>query len=113
MDQIERGHRDLARQLSIALGEQFDGFIDELKRMADAIAETREVSDRVRARVMAMGELLATSLGATFLNAQGINTAWVDAREFLRAELRHGTNEKAGLLSATCDFAPDERSIGW
>jgi diaminopimelate decarboxylase/aspartate kinase len=108
LDQIERGHRDLARQLSIALGEQFDGFIDELKRMADAIAETREVSDRVRARVMAMGELLATSLGATFLNSQGINTAWVDARQFLRAELRHGTNEKAGLLSATCDFAPDE-----
>lgn len=108
LDQIERGHRDLARQLSIALGEQFDGFIEELKRMADAIAETREVSDRVRARVMAMGELLATSLGATFLNAQGINTAWVDARQFLRAEQRHGTNEKAALLSATCNFAPDE-----
>jgi diaminopimelate decarboxylase/aspartate kinase len=109
LDQIERSHRQLASQLSIALSEQFDGFIDELKRMADAIAETREVSDRVRARVVAMGELLATSLGATFLNSQGIATAWVDARQFLRAEQRHGMNEKAGLLSATCGFAPDER----
>jgi diaminopimelate decarboxylase/aspartate kinase len=56
---------------------------------------------------MAMGELLATSLGAEFLSAQGIDTAWVDARRFLRAERRHGTNERAGLLSATCDFSPD------
>ncbi|MEA3133923.1 MAG: bifunctional diaminopimelate decarboxylase / aspartate kinase [Gammaproteobacteria bacterium] len=109
LEQIERGHRDLAHELSIVPSAQFDGFIADLKRMADAIAETRELSDRVRARVMAMGELLATCLGATFLNAQGIATAWADARQFLRAEPRHGTNEKASLLSATCDFAPDAR----
>ncbi|MDB6082159.1 MAG: aspartate kinase [Gammaproteobacteria bacterium] len=109
LEQIDRGHRDLARKLSIVPGAQFDGFMDDLGRMADAIAETHELSDRVRARVMAMGELLATSLGATFLNAQGIGTAWVDARQFLRAEQRHGSNEKAGLLSATCDFSPDAR----
>jgi diaminopimelate decarboxylase/aspartate kinase len=75
--------------------------------MADAIAETRELGDRVRARVMAMGELMATALGTTFLNAQGIATAWVDARQYLHAEQRQGSNEKASLLSATCDFAPD------
>jgi len=109
LEQINHGHRELALQLGIVLGARFDGFIDELTRMADAIAETRELSDRIRARVMAMGELLATSLGADFLNSQGIDAAWVDARVYLRAEQRHGTNEKAGLLSATCDFAPDAR----
>ncbi len=109
LDQIERGHRELAGKLGIIPDARFDGFIDELKRMADAIAETRELGDRIRARVMAMGELLATSLGATFLSAQGIAAVWVDARHYLRAEHRHGTNEKAGLLSATCDFAPDAR----
>jgi diaminopimelate decarboxylase/aspartate kinase len=107
--QIDRGHRDLAQQLAIVPSVQFDALMDDLKRMADAIAETRELSDRIRARVMAMGELLATSLGCTFLNDQGIDTAWVDARQFLRAERRHGSNEKAGFLSATCDFAPDSR----
>jgi hypothetical protein len=107
LEQIDRGHRDLAGALSISLDARYVAFIDDLGRMADAIAETRELSDRVRARVMAMGELLATSLGATFLNAQGIATAWVDARTVLRAERRHGGNDKAALLSATCDFAPD------
>src|SRR3984893_1342607 len=109
LDQIERGHRELAVKLGIVPDARFDGFIDELKRMADAIAETRDLGYRIRARVMAMGELLATSLGATFLSAQGIAAAWVDARHYLRAEHRHRTNEKAGLLSATCDFAPDAR----
>jgi bifunctional diaminopimelate decarboxylase / aspartate kinase len=109
LEQIDHAHRELAQTLSITPSAQYGGFIDDLRRMADAIAETRELSDRVRARVMAMGELLATSLGATFLNAQGIETTWVDARQVLRAEQRHGANRKASLLSATCDFAPDAR----
>jgi diaminopimelate decarboxylase/aspartate kinase len=107
VEQIDGGHRELAQRLGIVPSSQYAELIGDLRRMAAAIAETRELSDRVRARVMAMGELLATSLGATFLNAQGIATTWVDAREVLRAERRHGGNEKAGLLSATCDFAPD------
>jgi diaminopimelate decarboxylase/aspartate kinase len=109
LEQIDRAHRDLARQLSIVPSAQFDAFMDDLRRMADAIAETRELSDRIRARVMAMGELLATSLGAAFLQAQAINTAWVDARQVLRAQHRHGVTLKASLLSATCDYAPDAR----
>jgi bifunctional diaminopimelate decarboxylase / aspartate kinase len=109
LEQIDQRHRELAQKLSVVPGPQFDGFMDDLTRMTNAIAETRELGDRVHARVMAMGELLATSLGASFLNSQGIDTAWVDARQFLRAERRHGTNEKASLLSATCDFSPDPR----
>jgi diaminopimelate decarboxylase/aspartate kinase len=109
LGRIDGIHRELARQLGVSVppGSRYAVFIEELRRMADAIAETRELSDRIRARVMAMGELLSTTLGAEFLNAQGIDTAWADARDALRAEHRPGGNVKAGLLSATCDFAPD------
>ncbi len=107
--EIDRAHRNLAAALAMSLDPRYDAFIDALKRMTAAIAETRELSDRIRARVMAMGELLATALGSTFLNSQGIATTWVDARTVLRAERRHGGNDKAGLLSATCDFTPDAR----
>jgi diaminopimelate decarboxylase/aspartate kinase len=93
--------------LGIAPSPAFELFMRELRQMADMLARSRELRDGVRARVMAMGELLATSLGATFLNAQGINTAWVDARQVLRADTRPGATLKAGLLSATCDFTPD------
>jgi diaminopimelate decarboxylase/aspartate kinase len=107
LEVIDAKHRGLASAVGVEPGPRYGAFIDDLRRMADAIAETRELSDRVRARVMAMGELLATAVGAEFLNAQRIPTTWVDARRVLRAERRHGSNEKADLLSATCDFAPD------
>jgi diaminopimelate decarboxylase/aspartate kinase len=107
LERIESVHRDLARQLSVEPGPLFETFLAELKGLAAAIAESRAVDDRGRAQVMAMGELLATTLGCAFLSAQGILIRWIDARSVLRAEQRAGSNVKASFLSATCDFAPD------
>src|SRR5271155_2870740 len=107
LERIESVHRDLARQLSVEPGPLFETFLAELKGLAAAIAESREIDDRRRAQVMAMGELLATALGCAFLNAQRIATRWIDARTVLRAEQRAGSNVRASFLSATCDFAPD------
>ncbi len=107
LEGIESKHRDLARSLNVVPGEAFEAFLAELRRIADSLAENRELSERVRARVMAMGELLATTLGAAYLNAAGIATVWVDARRVLRAEARDAVSVKAGYLSATCDYAPD------
>ncbi len=104
---IELEHRGLAVRLGVAPGEAFEAFIAELRRIAESLAENRELSDRVRARVMAMGELLSTTLGAAYLNAQGITTVWVDARQVLRSESRGDHSAKAAYLSATCDYAPD------
>jgi bifunctional diaminopimelate decarboxylase / aspartate kinase len=107
LDRIETLHRDLARELGVAPGEIFERFFNELRSLALGIASSRELDDRLRAAVMAMGELLSTALGAAYLNSQGIVTRWMDAREALRAEQRAGANLKASLLSATCEFAPD------
>jgi diaminopimelate decarboxylase/aspartate kinase len=107
LEGIEAKHRDLARGLNVVPGEAFEAFLAELRRIAESLAENRELSDRVRARVMAMGELLATTVGAAYLNSLGIPTVWVDARQVLRSEAREGASAKAGYLSATCDYAPD------
>jgi diaminopimelate decarboxylase/aspartate kinase len=109
LEQVEARHRELARALDIVPSPQFELFMRDLKDLADLGLRQVEPNDGLRARVMATGELLATSLGASFLNAQGIRTAWADAREVLRADSRPGATLKAGLLSATCDFAPDLR----
>ena len=107
LEQIDARHRELARALDIVPSPQFERLMRDLKDLADLGLRQVALNDGLRARVMAMGELLATSLGATFLNAQGIRTAWADAREVLRADSRPGATLKASLLSATCDFAPD------
>jgi diaminopimelate decarboxylase/aspartate kinase len=109
LERIDIQHRSLARSLGIEPSLLFEGFTAELRQMADTVAGRREVSDGIRARIMAMGELLATTLGATYLNAQGIATAWADARQVLRADARPGATLKSSMLSATCNFAPDER----
>jgi diaminopimelate decarboxylase/aspartate kinase len=106
LDHIEAAHRGLAAQLEVVPNSQFEYFMRELRDLAGQAAQRRSVDEATRARVMAMGELLATTLGAEFLNAQGISTAWVDARRVLRADDRDAAR-KPGLLSVTCDFAPD------
>ncbi len=106
LEQIEDKHRALAASLGVAPNRQFDAFMQELRQLAAEIAQ-RRLDDEIRARVMAQGELLATCIGCAFLNAQGISTAWIDARSVLRAEERQSASQKASLLSATCDFTPD------
>ena len=44
--------------------------------------------------------------------ARALGCVWADAREVLRADTRPGATRKAGLLSATCDFAPDSTLQG-
>jgi bifunctional diaminopimelate decarboxylase / aspartate kinase len=109
LERIEATHRELAGKLGMAPGEIFESFLGELRSLSASIAQTRLLDDRLRARVMATGELMATALGSAYLNAQGIPTRWMDARLALRAEQRHGANVKAGLLSATCEFSPDAK----
>jgi bifunctional diaminopimelate decarboxylase / aspartate kinase len=107
LEHIEGAHRDLAAQLGVAPNAQFEAFMLELRGIAGELAERGRIDDATRARVMAMGELLATTLGSEFLNAQGIGAVWVDARRVLRADERGHAGDKAALLSATCDFSPD------
>ena len=114
LQNIEQTHHRLAESLGIEPGPRFEAFVTELRELMEKLAERRRVDDALRARVMAMGELLATTLGAAFLNAQGIATHWADARHVLRADERLNATHKASLLSATCEFAPDlELQSSW
>jgi diaminopimelate decarboxylase/aspartate kinase len=107
LEHIDARHRDLAHSLGVAPGARFEQFMQELRDVADLAAGVGVIGAAIRARVLALGELLATALGAAFLKSQGIDAAWTDARQALRAETREGATVNASFLSATCDFAPD------
>jgi len=109
--QIAARHAALAADLGIALPPGVQRHLDELGQIAAGIALVKEVSDRVRARVMATGELMATELGAAWLAGEGLAVEWIDARTVLHAEDRPGASERAAILSATCDYAPDAALI--
>jgi diaminopimelate decarboxylase/aspartate kinase len=105
---IEERHVRLAAELGIGLGDDVTRYLAQLRQIADGVALIGEVSDRTRARVMSAGELMATELGARFLRSQGFEVDWADARAMLKAEERRGANARSSMLSATCNFAPDE-----
>jgi diaminopimelate decarboxylase/aspartate kinase len=107
MDQIEQLHRNLARELRVEPPRDLEEQFKRLRQIASGIALVGEVSERVRARVMAQGELLATRLGAAYLAAQGFDVEWVDARTVLKAEPRRNASVRSSYLSATCGFEPD------
>jgi bifunctional diaminopimelate decarboxylase / aspartate kinase len=103
---IEERHRRLAAELGVAVPEELERALAELREIAAGVALVREVSDRTRARVMGSGELMASYLGVRFLAAQGLPVEWADARTLLRAEWQ-GASARASVLSAVCGFAPD------
>jgi len=107
LDHIDARHRDLADSLGVAPGARFEQFMQELRDVAELAAGVAVIDAAIRARVMGLGELLATALGAAFLKSQGIDAAWTDARQALRADTREGATVNSSFLSATCDFAPD------
>jgi len=104
---IEERHRALAEELGVGVSAELEDYFAVLRQMASGIALMSEVSDRTRARVLASGELMATEIGARFLNAQGIEASWWDARTGLTAQTRAAASARANFLSATCEFAAD------
>src|ERR1700722_1404250 len=104
---IEERHRALAEELGIGVSAELEDYFAVLRQMASGIALMSEVSDRTRARVLASGELMATEIGARFLNEQGIEASWWDARSGLKAQARPAATARANFLSATSEFTPD------
>ena len=49
--------------------------------------------------MMALGELMATRLGAAYLKSQGLPVQWVDARELLTSTNRSGGKRSSMTLS--------------
>ena len=57
---------------------------------------------------MALGELMATRLGAAYLEKSGLSTQWMDARKMLTSSNRSNRAQPRDYLSATCDHEADE-----
>jgi len=104
---LRERHFELVRSLSIEADAALEPWFRELEQRLTDIHNAVEVSDRARAQIMAMGEILATVIGERYLSSQGLRTSWVDARTLLRAEARDSATAKAEFLSATCDFRPN------
>ncbi|MCA9793543.1 MAG: aspartate kinase [Candidatus Eremiobacteraeota bacterium] len=105
---------ELLRSRHLALAAEMDvdpGCIAEeldlLERLATGVSLTGECTARLRAQLLACGELMSTRLGHQYLHKQGLESDWVDARHLLKAREVAGQRSEQAFLSASCDYAPE------
>jgi diaminopimelate decarboxylase/aspartate kinase len=104
---IRAKHQVLAEEMGLInwLASEFE----ELERMLMGIKLVGEASPRLRARIMACGELLSTRLGVAYLQLLGLDVGWLDIREHLEAEDDRFASNGRSWLNAKCRFESDPR----
>ena len=112
LDAIRQRHYELADELGLDGPGLLGDSLHELGQLIAGVRLVREVSVRVRVRIMALGELMATRLGASYLESIGVPVRWMDARELLTSANRSNRARTRDFLSATCDFEVDETLQG-
>ena len=115
LNEIMVQHQELADALGIAYTDAqalLDPYRTELGRILEGASMISEVSPRTQARVVAMGELMSTSLGAVYLQKVlgREQVVWLEARELLRSSTPpRGSPAAAEFLSAVCSADPDRQ----
>lgn len=107
LEGIAQRHFALGEALGIDARTLLAAELSELGRSAQGIALLEEVNPRIRARILAFGERLSTTLGTAFLQAQGLPVTWIDAGDLLPAV---ETDRQTGAqlwLSAECSSELD------
>jgi len=108
LELIRAQHYQLAAALDLDGRALLDETLHQLEQLVAGVRLVKEVSVRVRVRIMALGELMSTRLGAEYLARVGVPVEWVDARDLLLCKSRNGRNAVNAYLSATCEFSPDK-----
>ncbi|MFQ5635289.1 MAG: bifunctional aspartate kinase/diaminopimelate decarboxylase [Gammaproteobacteria bacterium] len=106
-DELVKLHTDLAAELGFDGAALLDDMVTELQQLLAGIRLVREISPRVRVKVMSLGELMATRIGAAYLQSEGLEVAWTDARDSLQSVDIPHENERSRYLSASCGFGHD------
>lgn len=94
---IELRHKEAAQSLLEAeaagtlISEPLETLFEELKGILHGVELVRECSPRSMDLIMSFGERLSCTLIAAYLNGQGDNAEFVDARECIVTDHRHGS----------------------
>ncbi len=104
-------HKKLADDMGVDADTLLAHEYLELQELAAGIGLLGEASPKAHARLMALGELMATRLGAAFLNRSGITTQWLDARDVLVSEPARHASEASHYISAQVPFDFDQNAL--
>ncbi|MAC88086.1 bifunctional aspartate kinase/diaminopimelate decarboxylase [Maricaulis sp.] len=109
LDAIKARHLTLADELGVDGNNLLADHFDALTRLRAGLALTGDASPRLKARIMAQGELMATRLGQAWLAKGGTDSIWLDARDHLAALPAAGAR---GYLAVDCEHDRDDGLLG-
>jgi len=101
---------DLHRDLGSSLGVEERHWLAPAATLLNESLEQllRDDSPPARAALLGIGEWISTRIGTRFLQLQGIEAEWVDAREALEVQQETDLSPARQWLSADCAAGPDE-----
>jgi bifunctional diaminopimelate decarboxylase / aspartate kinase len=108
LDKITHKHRVFGAALGVDIESVIADELAALERIALGVSLTQECSPPLIARVMAMGEIMLTKIGAHYLNQKKVPTHWQDARQWLCSRENPLLSAERRFLSAACDYQQDE-----
>ena len=106
VEALKARHRRLAEELGVDAAGLLSEEWKRLRRLSKGVALLGDLQPPTMARLMALGELMSTRLGAAYLSGQGLETGWLDAREVLESTTDRSLGSQH-FLSTTCGFEPD------
>ena len=100
-------HADLAGAMGLDGRALIASSMERLANWLEGIGKTGEASPRLRARILAEGEIMATAIGAARLRQAGLDMALFDAREGLRSVAQPRAGAAQSYLGARGDENKD------
>ena len=107
LEGVAARHRGFAAELGVSSDAALAPYLERLQRLAAGAQLTGEVTPRLKAEVMACGELMASAVASLYIRKTGIDTDWLDARDLLVSAPQANQSLNGRYLSAVCAHEPD------
>ena len=107
LDELRKRHDQLASDLDVNGADVYGELFEELVEIAAGIEDSGQCLPQTHAKVLSVGELASTRIGAAYLKSCGLPVRWRDARKLLVAKPDTERHRRAHYLSARCDVEFD------
>ena len=107
VEEVEARHHRLVSELGLETPDALERLLEEMRRLAAGIGLVGETSPPLEARLMALGELMASAIVVAYLSGAGFDVLAADAREVLVSQRVHSAHDPRRYLSAVCDSDRD------
>jgi diaminopimelate decarboxylase/aspartate kinase len=107
MSEIREAHQALLTALELPSPAGLAEHEEEMERLVSGLELTGEVSPPLHARLMALGELMASSVIVAYLEREGVPVLAADARAVMRSRPKYSAHDPRQFLAAVCETEPD------